>query len=43
MTPWEQNFIDSVSHQGWQRDYSPKQKAVIDKIYARLYAKRTKS
>ncbi len=30
---WERNFIDSVARQGWQRDYSSKQKAVIKRIY----------
>lgn len=43
LTPWEQKFISSVAWQGWERDYSPKQKAVIDKIYTRLFTERTKS
>ena len=33
LSAWEKKFIDSVAEQGWQRDYSPKQKAVIKKIY----------
>lgn len=43
LTPWERNFIDSVARQGWERDYSIKQKAVIDKIHTRLFSERTKS
>lgn len=37
---WEKRFIESVTEQGWHnRDYSPKQKAVIDKIYAEQWKK----
>ena len=32
---WEKKFIDSVIEQGWQIDYSEKQKAVIKKIYVK--------
>lgn len=35
LNSWEKRFIESVAEQGWHNeDYSPKQKAVIDKIYA---------
>ncbi len=34
---WEKDFIDSVARQGWQRDYSPKQKAVINKVFKKQY------
>lgn len=40
LTPWEQKFINSVARQGWERDYSPKQKKVIDKIYTKLFLER---
>lgn len=43
LTPWEKKFIDSVARQGWERDYSPKQKAVINKIGNRLFTKRNNS
>lgn len=33
LNKWERDFIDSAARQGWQRDYSPKQKAVIKKIF----------
>lgn len=33
LNKWEKEFIDSVSQQGWQRDYSLKQKVVIKKIF----------
>lgn len=33
LNSWEKEFIDSVARQGWQRDYSPKQKVVIKRIY----------
>lgn len=43
LTPWEREFINSVEELGWEHDYSPKQKAVIEKIHARLYAERIKN
>ncbi len=39
LNSWEKKFIDSVAEQGWQREYSPKQKAVIRKIYKTQRAK----
>lgn len=35
LNKWEKEFLESVARQGWQRDYSPKQKAVIEKTYAK--------
>lgn len=36
---WEREFIQSVIFQGWQKDYSPKQKAVIEKTFQKQRAK----
>ncbi len=33
LTPWEYNFVKSVASFGWRNEYSPKQKAVIQKIF----------
>ncbi len=41
LTLWEKDFLESVADQGWQRDYSDKQKAVIDKVFKRLHSIRT--
>lgn len=33
LNAWEKKFIDSVAYQGWEHDYSDKQKVVIKRIY----------
>ena len=33
LNSWERDFINSVIFQGWEKDYSPKQKAVIEKTF----------
>jgi len=33
LNEWEKVFIDSVAKQGWQKEYSTRQKTVIDRIY----------
>lgn len=38
---WEKNFIDSVARQGWQKEYSPKQKAVIERLFKHQKRKHT--
>lgn len=36
LNKWEKKFVESVSEQGWQGDYSKKQKAVIDKTFSKM-------
>ena len=33
LNSWEKKFVESVARQGWQRDYSDKQKAKIKSIF----------
>ena len=34
LTPWEVDFVESVSH--WENDFTPKQIATINKIWERM-------
>jgi len=33
LNDWSKKFLESVARQGWLKNYSPKQKAVIEKLY----------
>ena len=33
LNEWEKAFIDGVAKQGWHKEYSTRQKTVIDRIY----------
>lgn len=35
LSKWERDFIESVASFGWRKDYTPKQKAVIKKTFAK--------
>jgi len=37
LSSWEINFIRNIASWGWRHDYTPKQKAVLKKIYFRQY------
>lgn len=39
LNSWEKTFIASVAHQGWQKNYSPKQKAVLKRLFAQQKTK----
>lgn len=41
LNDWEKRFIDSVARQGWQKEYSDKQKRVISKIFTKQKYKYT--
>lgn len=33
LNAWEKKFINSVAEQGWHKDYTPKQKVIIERIF----------
>jgi len=41
LNAWEKEFVKSAASQGWYKDYSPKQKAVIKRIFDRQTKKYT--
>jgi len=43
LSPWEKSFVESVGRAGWFYEYTPKQKAILKRIYNRqvqIYTKR---